>query len=58
MTDLAIRVEGLSKRYQVGERKERYKTLRDIVANNLKSLSGIRQRNKGSDLMGVEGYIG
>ena len=31
--DVAIRVEGLGKRYHVGERRERYRTLRDTIAD-------------------------
>jgi lipopolysaccharide transport system ATP-binding protein len=30
--DIAIRVEGLSKRYRIGESQEKYKTLRDTIA--------------------------
>jgi lipopolysaccharide transport system ATP-binding protein len=32
MSNLAIRVEGLSKRYRIGGKQERYKTLRDTLA--------------------------
>src|SRR5439155_26220359 len=32
MSDLAIRVENLSKRYKIGIKQERYKTLRDTLA--------------------------
>ena len=32
MTDIAIRVENLSKRYRIGQR-EPYKALRDVLAN-------------------------
>jgi lipopolysaccharide transport system ATP-binding protein len=32
MSDVAIRVEGLSKQYRIGARAERYKTLRDTLA--------------------------
>lgn len=35
--NIAIRVEGLSKRYRIGERRESYETLRDILANSLKA---------------------
>src|SRR5258708_23114971 len=34
MSDLAIRCEGLSKRYRIGE-QEHYKTLRDVIADGL-----------------------
>jgi ABC-type polysaccharide/polyol phosphate transport system ATPase subunit len=44
MTDTAIHVEGLSKRYRVGER-ERYLALRDVLARAIaKPFSGARQR--------------
>jgi len=32
MSDLAIRCEGLSKRYRIGTSRESYKTLRDVIA--------------------------
>lgn len=48
MSDIAIRVEGLSKRYRIGQR-ERYKTLRDVitdaVASPLRHLRGNPQPN-------------
>lgn len=37
MTDLAIRVDGLSKRYRLGQR-EPYKTLRDTIARSFAAL--------------------
>jgi lipopolysaccharide transport system ATP-binding protein len=37
MSDIAIRVEGLSKRYSIGGKQERYKTLRDACADILVS---------------------
>jgi hypothetical protein len=33
MTDLAIKVEGLSKLYRIGAKQDRYKTLRDTLVN-------------------------
>lgn len=33
MSDVAIRIEGLSKRYYIGAREERYRTLRDELAD-------------------------
>lgn len=33
MTDIAIRVENLSKKYHIGRRQEKYKTLRDTLAD-------------------------
>src|SRR5881409_3094665 len=35
MSDIAIRVEGLSKRYRIGARQERYYTLRDTLTESL-----------------------
>src|SRR3989442_6370260 len=35
MGDIAIRVEGLSKRYCIGARQERYHTLRDTLTESL-----------------------
>jgi lipopolysaccharide transport system ATP-binding protein len=32
MTDIAIRVEGLGKRYRIGSHRKRYKTLRESLA--------------------------
>jgi hypothetical protein len=34
MSDIAIRVEGLGKRYRIGER-ERYKALRDVITDGV-----------------------
>ena len=33
MSDIAIRVEGLGKRYRIGARRERYRSLRDTIAD-------------------------
>jgi lipopolysaccharide transport system ATP-binding protein len=41
MSDVAIRVEGLGKRYRIGAREEMYKTLRDSLADAL--LSPVRR---------------
>jgi lipopolysaccharide transport system ATP-binding protein len=38
MSDIAIRVDGLSKHYRIGVRRERHDTLRDHIASSLKSL--------------------
>src|SRR6266403_2935844 len=35
MNDIAIRVEGLGKRYRIGRKQESYKTLRDTVSKAL-----------------------
>src|SRR5438093_2961869 len=43
MSEVAIRVEGLGKRYRIGEKYERYKTLRDTLADaTLRPLRAIR----------------
>src|SRR5207248_7249026 len=53
MSDIAIRVEGLSKRYRIGER-ERYYTLRDVLARSL--ANPIRSlRSQVSKFVGSEG---
>ncbi len=33
MSDVAIRVEHLSKQYRIGKKQERYYTLRDTIAD-------------------------
>ncbi|NLH08087.1 MAG: ABC transporter ATP-binding protein, partial [Chloroflexi bacterium] len=33
MSDIAIRVEGLSKQYRIGGKQERYRTLRDTLTD-------------------------
>jgi hypothetical protein len=38
MSDIAIKVENLSKLYKIGAKQERYKTLRDTLTNPLKTL--------------------
>jgi len=48
MTDLAIRVENLSKRYRIGQR-EPYLALRDVLTRSLTaSLCRLAQRAKGA----------
>jgi len=37
MSDIAIRVENLSKLYKIGARQERYKTLRDTIVSTFKN---------------------
>lgn len=49
MSDIAVRVEGLSKQYKIGARQERHDTLRDHIASSLKSLFG---RNGQSPMSG------
>src|ERR1041385_1028897 len=50
MSDITIRVDGLSKKYQIGERQERYKTLRDTLAScatvPMRALGAIRHRRE------------
>ena len=43
MSEIAIRVEGLSKRYRLGER-ERYRALRDVLARTLRAPWKVFQR--------------
>lgn len=38
MSDIAVQVEGLSKRYRLGQRQERYRSLRDTIAQQTKSI--------------------
>lgn len=44
MSDIVIRIEGLSKKYQIGKRQERYRTLRDTLAHAF--LSPFRKASK------------
>src|SRR5262245_46206324 len=53
MSDIAVRVEGLSKKYRIGARQRTYGTLRDHMMSTLKSLFGRNghaplSRNSGS----------
>jgi len=52
MSDIAIRVDGLSKRYRIGERAERYRTLRDAVASTASApwrwAKSVRKRHRNS----------
>jgi len=46
MSDVVIRVENLSKRYVIGHQKqERYVSLRDTIADKIKSFGGLFSRN-------------
>lgn len=38
MSNIAVQVEGLSKRYRLGQRQERYHSLRDTIAQQTKSI--------------------
>ena len=40
MSDIAVRVDGLSKQYKIGVRRKDHSTLRDHLVSNLKSLFG------------------
>jgi lipopolysaccharide transport system ATP-binding protein len=51
MSNIAIRVDGLSKRYEIGAAKRRHDTLRDQIADGLKTLfrnNGQRHQRKES----------
>ena len=37
MTDIAIRVENLSKKYHIGRAKQRHDTLRDLMVDTLRA---------------------
>ena len=64
MSDIAVRVDGLSKQYRIGARKKDHGTLRDHIVANLKSLFGRNghsrlSRNAGSmDSAEASGRIG
>ena len=53
MSDLAIRVENLSKRYHIGPR-ERYKPLRDVITDAV--VSPFRRLRSKLALSKVEGF--
>jgi lipopolysaccharide transport system ATP-binding protein len=44
MSDVVLRVEGLSKKYRIGARRERYRTARDVIASALASPLGWMRR--------------
>jgi len=46
MTDIAIRVEGLSKQYHIGARQERYRTFRDTVTGMFSRRSVLKRAGK------------
>src|SRR5262249_26057304 len=50
MSDIAIRVEGLSKRYKIGIAKQRHDTLRDELTEGLKGL--LRSNGRGTSSTG------
>ncbi|RMD66274.1 ABC transporter ATP-binding protein, partial [Candidatus Parcubacteria bacterium] len=45
MTDLAIRVENLSKRYRIGARQNRHDTLRDAISDFGLRIANLVQRS-------------
>ena len=49
MTDIAIRVENLSKRYRIGGKQERYKTLRDSISDFGSRIANLVRPNPKSD---------
>jgi lipopolysaccharide transport system ATP-binding protein len=50
MSDVAIRVEGLGKRYRIGGPKERYRTLRDQIGRAVSApLRALRRRGEAAD---------
>jgi len=60
MSDIAVRVEGLSKQYKIGARQKDYGSLRDHIAANLQSMFGrkgqkARSRNPGSTVSAGQG---
>jgi len=49
MPDIAIHVDGLGKRYRIGESGSSYRTLRDVVARSLQRAVGLRGRVQGEE---------
>jgi len=45
MSDIAIRVDNLSKRYRIGRAQQRHDTLRDALADALPRIPRILRRN-------------
>ena len=54
MTEIAIRAEGLSKRYRIGER-ERYSALRDVLARTLRAPWKVFQRTPNETFWALKG---
>ncbi|MBA3284601.1 MAG: ABC transporter ATP-binding protein [Nitrosopumilus sp.] len=55
---MAIRAEGLSKLYRIGEKQERYKTLRDALADIARSpLKGIRSSKRSASNVSQEDNV-
>lgn len=54
MSDTVIKVEGLSKRYFIGhENQESYKSLRDVISNNVKGLGNNIKRMFVNDMSSI-----
>ncbi|MDE3110077.1 MAG: ABC transporter ATP-binding protein [Acidobacteriota bacterium] len=53
MTETVIRVQGLGKRYRIGER-ERYSVLRDVLARPFSTWSRLRERKKRPELWALK----
>jgi lipopolysaccharide transport system ATP-binding protein len=52
MSDVAISVDSLSKKYRIGSRLEKYKTLRETIAKVFSAtVSRIRNRNRGKEII-------
>lgn len=51
MTDIAIRVENLSKKYHIGRAKQRYDTLRDLMVDTLRAPFRGRDGNSEEDIV-------
>lgn len=49
MTDIAIRVENLSKMYRIGRAKQRHDTLRDLMVDTLRAAFRGRDGNSEED---------
>jgi ABC-type polysaccharide/polyol phosphate transport system ATPase subunit len=49
MSDIAVRVENLGKRYRIGRRQESYGTLRDTMVNFARGALGRRRTAQGSE---------
>ena len=48
MSEIAVRVEGLSKQFRIGARQQSYGTLRDQMVSTLKSLVGLNETHSKS----------
>jgi lipopolysaccharide transport system ATP-binding protein len=57
MSDIAVRVDGLSKQYRIGVRQKNHDTLRDHMVANLKSLFGRIGHSPGSRNGGSREFV-